>query len=67
MSFCGAKPMDILAVSVREFDTQMIIRGVKITKENKVVVGFQLCSVPESVRRGAGSKKSWIRICRIAL
>jgi hypothetical protein len=39
-SFCGAKPMNVLAVLVGEFDTQTISRGVEITKEDEVVVGF---------------------------
>jgi hypothetical protein len=32
--------MNVLAVLVGEFDTQTISRGVEITKEDEVVVGF---------------------------
>jgi len=60
--------MNVLAILMGEFDTQglMINGGVEITKENIVVVGLQLCSVPESVCHGAGSKRGWIRKCRVA-
>jgi hypothetical protein len=69
ISYCSANSMNFLAVLMGKFDTQgsTTSSGIKMTEENKVVVGFQLCSVHESVRRGAGGRKrSWIRIHRVA-
>jgi hypothetical protein len=44
MSSCGAKPMNILAVLMGEFDTHRFPSGsrVEITKENIVVFGCEL-------------------------
>jgi len=68
MSFRSAISMNVLAVLMGEFDTQLLASGggVEIAKENIVVFGCQLRQVPERVRRWAGSKRGWIRICRVA-
>jgi len=44
MSFYGAKPMNVLAVLMREFDTDRLLSSsrVEITKENIVVFGCEL-------------------------
>src|SRR5258705_4250342 len=44
MSFFGAKPMNVLAVLMREFDTDRLLSSsrVEITKENIVVFGCEL-------------------------